>query len=216
MAKYPTFKYIYPPRPENAIPYSDLDSWDNGTMIAELKINGSNTSIYTNGDICKIMGRHNQTLSNFQISKEEIIENLYKPLNLNGNWIVLNGEHLNKSKKCEDNRIFNQKLILFDILVFDSNHLVGKTFDDRIVLLDDLYGQRKSNREYLFGISENIYHIKSHRSEFKKLFDEYTPIDMVEGLVLKKKDSKLELGLTEKNNNKSQVKCRKKTLNYKY
>ena len=39
---------------------------------------------------------------------------------------------------------------------------------------------------------------------------------MVEGLVLKRKNARLEIGNTELNNIKSQVKCRKPTKNYKF
>lgn len=39
---------------------------------------------------------------------------------------------------------------------------------------------------------------------------------MIEGLVMKRKTARLELGTTESNNIKSQLKCRKATKNYKY
>jgi len=39
---------------------------------------------------------------------------------------------------------------------------------------------------------------------------------MLEGLVMKRKNAKLELGTSENNNIKSQLKSRKPTLNYKY
>lgn len=214
--KYLSYKYLYPTRPANAIPPEDLNLWDNKSMVAQLKTNGSNTLLFTNGEKIRVMGRHNQLLTNFQISNDEIINNLYKPLNLNGSWLVLNGETLNKSKRDESNVIFNQKFILFDILVFDSEYLVGRTFGERVQLLDNLYGQNSSNKEYLHGISENIYRVKSYDSDFKNLFDIYTKIDLVEGLVLKRKNAKLELATTEKNNWRSQIKCRKSTLNYKF
>jgi len=214
--KYNSLRYIYPCRPANAISPEELNFWDNQSMTAQLKINGSNTLIFTNGEIVRVMGRHNQLLSNFQVSREEIIDSLYRPLNLNGNWLVLNGETLNKSKLDERGITFNQKLILFDILVFDSNYLVGETFQERIELLDSLYGQRNSIKEYFYGISENIFRVKSHDSGFKELFDTYTKIDLIEGLVLKRKNSKLEIATSEKNNWRSQIKCRKPEKNYKY
>ena len=214
--KYLNYGFFYPPRPENAVRPEDLNSFDNNTMIAELKINGSNTSLYTNGDQCRIMGRHKQILSNFNISKEEIIENLYKPLNIGDNWLVINGEYLNKSKYDENNQVFNHKLMIFDILVFDSDYLVGSTFEERINLLDNMYGQKNSDKEYLYGISDNIYHVKPHYSDFKNLYDRYTPIDLVEGLVLKRKNARLELSNTERNNWRAQIKCRKPTRNYKF
>jgi hypothetical protein len=48
------------------------------------------------------------------------------------------------------------------------------------------------------------------------LFDRLTTIDVCEGLVLKRKNARLEIGNTEKNNCKSQIKARKPTLNYKF
>jgi hypothetical protein len=48
------------------------------------------------------------------------------------------------------------------------------------------------------------------------LFDRYTPVDLVEGLVLKRKNSKLEISSGPENNWRSQIKCRKKTKNYKF
>jgi hypothetical protein len=214
--KYNSLRYIYPCRPANAISPEELNFWDNQSMTAQLKVNGSNTLIFTNGEIVRVMGRHNQLLSNFQVSREEIIDSLYRPLNLNGNWLVLNGETLNKSKLDERGITFNQKLILFDILVFDSDYLVGKTFQERIYLLDSMYGNNISDKEYLHGISDNIYRVKSHDKDFKNLFDTYTKIDLIEGLVLKRKNSKLELATSEKNNWRSQIKCRKPEKNYKY
>jgi len=214
--KYTSLRYIYPCRPANAISPEDLSFWESKSMLGQLKTNGSNTLFFTNGEILRVMGRHNQVLSNFQISKDEIIETLYKPLNLNGNWLVLNGETLNKSKKDEMGVTFNQKFILFDILVFDSDYLVGKSFQERIDLLDSMYGKKVCSKEYFYGISENIFRVKSQESDFKNLFDTYTKIDFIEGLVLKRKNSKLEIASGEKNNWRSQIKCRKETKLYKY
>ena len=51
---------------------------------------------------------------------------------------------------------------------------------------------------------------------FEDLYNSLVGIDMVEGLVLKRKSAKLEVGSTENNNTKSQIKVRKATKNYKY
>jgi ATP-dependent DNA ligase len=214
--KYQNYKYIYPCRPANAINPEELNEWDNSTMLAQLKFNGSNCIIFTNGDIVRVMGRHCQLLSNFTISKDEIINSLYKPLGLNGNWIVLNGECLNKSKRDENTQVFNGKFIIFDILVFDSIHLIGKSFLERVELLEKIYGKNQSEKEYLWSISENCYLAKTYFNGFSDLYKNFSKIDLIEGLVLKRKMAKLESGTTEKNNWRSQVKARKSTLNYKY
>lgn len=212
--KYEVFKYIYPPRPRNAVPETELDFWDNGTLIAQCKMNGSNCTIYTNGDDFLAYNRHGLHLSNFQLQKEEILK-LYKNIN-KGTWLVLNGEYLNKSQKDETGQVFNHKFVIFDLLVIDSNYLIGKTFQDRVEILDKLYGRENSEKDYLYKITENIYRVKSYQSGFKDLYNQLTKIDIVEGIVCKRSSSKLELGISENNNFKSQIKFRKPTKNYRY
>ncbi len=212
MAKYLNYRYIFPPRPKNAIPDSELEFWDNGSLLAQPKLNGSNCLIFTNGVKSVVMNRHNQRLTNFRISDEEV-KNMYRG---NGGWIVLNGEYLNKNKSDENNQPFNHKFVIFDILAYDGDYLVGKTFEERIQLLDTLYDQIDSEKEYLYKISDNVYRVKSYIIDFKNIFDKLTPIDIIEGLVMKRKNARLEMGTSELNNVKSQLKCRKATKNYKY
>lgn len=212
MPKYITYRYIYPPRPKNAIPDSELNFWDNDTLIAQPKLNGSNCLIFTNGVKTVVMNRHNQRLTNFRLTDNEV-KDLYRG---NGGWLILNGEYLNKNKSDENNQPFNHKFVIFDILCFNSEYLVGKTFDERVQLLNEIYGSTQSEKEYLYKVSQNVYRVKSYYNGFKYIYDELTPIDMIEGLVLKRKSAKLELGTSENNNIKSQLKCRKSTKNYKY
>jgi hypothetical protein len=210
---YNSFRYIFPPRPKNAIPDSDLNFWDNRSLVAQPKLNGSNCVIFTNGEKLMIMNRHSQYMTNVDIQRQEVLD-LFK--GEPGKWMVLNGEYLNKSKQDENRQTFNHKLVIFDILVYNSDYLVGKTFQERINLLDELYGQNDSEKSYLYSISNNVYRVKSFESGFKSLYDQLTPIDMIEGLVLKRKNARLEIGNTENNKIKSQLKARKATKNYKF
>lgn len=211
--KFENYRYVYPPRPKNAIHSDDLTFWDNGSLIAQPKLNGSNTTIYTNGEQVITMNRHGSRLTNFQISLDEI-KSLYR--GSSGQWLVINGEYLNKSKQDERGITFNHKLVIFDILVYKSDYLVGQTFQQRVELLDELYGQKDCEKPYLYSISDNVYRVKSFDTGFKYLYDQLTPIDMIEGLVLKRKNAKLEIGNTENNNTKSQLKARKPNKNYKF
>jgi len=212
MPKYINYRYLYPPRPKNAISPNDLTFWDNNSLLAQPKLNGSNCLIFTNGVKVIVMNRHNQRLTNFRLTDEEV-KSLYRG---NGGWMILNGEYLNKSKMDETGQPFNHKFVIFDILCFDGDYLVGKTFEERVQLLDTLYDQINCEKEYLFGISENVYRVKSYLSGFNDLFNKLTPIDMIEGLVMKRRNARLEIGSSEMNNVKSQIKCRKATKNYKY
>ena len=211
MPKYENYRYIYPPRPKNAIPDYELSSFDDGSFIAQPKLNGSNCVIFTNGQKTIVMNRHNSRLTNFQLTEQEL-KDLYR----GSGWMILNGEYLNKNKSDETGNSFNHKFVIFDILCFNGEYLLGKTFEERIQLLDNLYGQRPCEKDYLFAISENVYRVKSYLTDFKMIYDRLTSIDMIEGLVMKRKNAKLEIGNTENNNIKSQLKCRKATRNYKY
>lgn len=210
--KYNKFRYVYPPRPKNAISPEDLNYYDNGNFLCQCKLNGSNCVIFTNGVDYFVMNRHKQRLTNFKITNEELSE-IYRG---DGEWMIINGEYMNKSKSDEKSKVFNHKLVIFDILAYNGEYLVGSTFSDRVELLDKLYGKQESEKDYLYSITTNVYRVKSYSNNFKNLFDTITTIDMIEGLVMKRSNAKLEAGLTESNNIKSQLKCRKPTLNYKY
>jgi ATP-dependent DNA ligase len=156
------------------------------------------------------MNRHGQRLTNFTLSKTEL-----SIFSSNKGWNVLNGEWMNKSQKDENNELFNHKFVLFDYLVHDGDYLIGKTFDYRYNLMVDKFDTYNYN-EYLNKITDNIFLVKSFNSNFSKLFNDFIKIDMLEGLVLKRNDGRLERGSSQKNNIKSQIKCRKESKNYKY
>ena len=211
MIKFDSFHYIYPPRPKNPVPQSELDFWDNGMMIAQPKLNGSNAVIFMNGKDVHFYNRHNQRMTNVQLGKEELLK-LYS----GEGWMVINGEYMNKSKSDENGQVFNHKLVIFDILVHNGTYLLGTTFQDRVNLMGNLFGKNDSEKSYLYSVTENIYRVKSYTSNFKEMFEELIKIDMVEGLVMKRKSGKLEIGNTENNNTKSQIKFRKPTKSYRF
>jgi ATP-dependent DNA ligase len=211
MINYNNFRYIFPPRPKNAVNSNELNFWDNGSMLGQIKVNGSNGVIFMNERDIYIYNRHGQRMTNHNLNIDEL-----RKLYTGRGWTVINGEIMNKSKKDQFGNNYNGKLIVFDILVHNSTYLVGKTFGERVQLLEELYGKITSEHEYLYQISENINLIKTFRTGFKNLFDKLTEIDMVEGIVLKRENAKLEIGNTENNNCKSQIKSRKATKNYKF
>ena len=212
--RYNNFHYIYPCRPKNAAPPTDISKYDNGTMLYQPKFNGSNCSIYTNGAEWKIFNRHNERLTNFNLSAVEMSNNLFKCER--GKWMLINGEYLNKAKNDETGEQFNHKLIIFDILVHDSDHLLRKSFENRVDLMENLYGLNTCDKDYLYQISDNIYYTKTYYTDFVNINDRLSKIDMIEGGVLKRRNAKLELGITEDNNSKSMVKFRKATKNYQF
>ncbi len=210
--KYEKFRYIYPPRPKNAFPPSDLNYWDNdGGYLSQCKMNGSNTSLFINNGNCVAMNRHNQPLTGFSLKSE--VESIFQSKK---GWFDINCEYMNKAKNDDWNQLFNHKLVIFDVLVYESLQLLGTSTIDRLKILDKMFQSEECKWKYLTQISDNIFRVKSYESGFENLFNDLTKIDMIEGLVLKRKSARLENGIREDNNSNWMLKTRKPHKNYKY
>jgi ATP-dependent DNA ligase len=215
-SEYNVFKYIYPPRPESAIPPDELDKVGDG-YIAQPKYNGSCGVLFLKGRTnFHLYNRHNEPLT-----KQVPIP--YSELNDSDKYMVLCGEYLNKNKLGENDQQFNHKFIIWDILVWQGRYLIGETFESRLMLLSSLYGTSQSvvtkdsivMYEHLQTTRvENVYVSPSYVNNFKSLYDRIVKTDLYEGIVIKKASAKLELGFKKKNNYTWQFKARKETKNY--
>jgi hypothetical protein len=211
MESYSRFKYIFPPRPEYVISPDKLESYE-GNYCGQPKMNGACTIIFIKGDELRYFGRHqNENLSNFKLKLEDL-----KILNSNNSeWNVIVGEYMNKNQNGIDGKPWNHKFVIFDILVYNGEYLLGSTFEERVSLLDTLFGTESEN-DYLYKITENVFRVKTFYTNFAEKWNEIVKIGMLEGFVLKKKLAKLERGLSEKNNVLWQLKSRKPTKNYNF
>lgn len=208
--RYENFRYMFPPRPEYIISTDQLDKYE-GTHVAQPKLNGSCCEIFIKNDELRYFGRHqNENLSNFKLKLPEL-----KVLNCgNDNWNVFVGEYMNKNKNGIDGKPWNHKFVIFDILVYNGDYLLGTTMEERISLLDTIFGTESEN-DYLYKITDDIFRVKTFYTNFLENWNKITEIDMLEGFVLKKSIAKLDRGLAEKNNMLWQCKCRKPTKNYR-
>lgn len=210
--KYDKYKYIFPPRPKNKIHPEFIIEYSDGKYIGQPKLNGSNCVIFTNGikEDTYIMNRHGEKMSRFEI---EDIHNIH--VGEKGLWMVINGEYMNKSKKDHNRKNFNHKFVIFDILVYNNEYLLGSTFEQRVKILDQLYG-KEDFTDFLWRISNDVYRVKSFDVDLEDVYSKLTKIDMFEGLVIKRKNGKLKNGRTSMNNHMTQLKVRKPTKNYTF
>ena len=210
---YSRYSYLYPPRPKHKIDPDNLCNFDNNIFLAQPKLNGSCCLVFTNGEEVIIKNRHKNDFSNFKIDKQEFLK-IFR--GTNSKWSVYVGEYMNKSQKDEKNKIWNQKFVIFDILVFDNNLLIKNNYFERQQLLENLYPNNQT-KPLLHEITNTIWRVDNIFSNFKEMFDNIIKYQMFEGLVLKKKNSILRdpLRLPENNCN-SMLKCRKPTKNYNY
>lgn len=186
-----------------------LKKFDDGTYIAQPKLNGSSMNIFTNNSVLATMNRHKKAISNNMDINE------LKQLHRGRGWMVLCGELMNKNKKDELNIHWNNKFVVFDILVYEGSYLLNTTFGERFELLRKLYPDNPI-KKHLHQISENCVRVDSIKNNFEEVFKEIIKYDMYEGLILKKIDGKLENGFYERNNISTQLKCRKSTKNYDF
>lgn len=213
--KYLNYNYIFPPRPEHKIDPKFLGNFDNGEYVAQPKYNGSCAVIFLHSDgFFKVMNRHGEVMSNVKYDQIDF-KSLYKGYG----FMVLSGELLNKAKNGEDGKLFNQKFVIWDILVYCGETLVGSSFPERMRILSKLYPNAGPDSEYKHLIStviNGVYRAPVYQKNFVSLYEDIAKVDLYEGLVLKRISGKLEIGNRSANNTGWQIKCRKPTKNYKH
>lgn len=204
--------YLYPPRPEHKISINTLGKFDNGEYLAQPKLDGSNVVLILIGDKVELWNRHGQRMVMYNDKIK--FSNLYRG---NGDEMILNGEYLNKNKKDKDGKPFNHKFVIFDILKLNGQVLVGKTFEQRMTILNYLYPCKETDDKYLCATDvEDIYRVKTFSKGFENIYKNLIKIDMYEGLVLKKKNATLQPMFRNGNNTGWMVKIRKETKTYKF
>ena len=92
--------------------------------LAQPKLDGSCAVIFTNGTETVVKSRHRRCFTRFKMDMREI-QNIHRgdPRT----WMVVVGEYMNKSRRDERGCVWNQKLVIFDILVYESKLLLGMT-----------------------------------------------------------------------------------------
>jgi ATP-dependent DNA ligase len=221
--QYTSFKYIFPPRAENKINPKTVSNYDTGNFIAQVKYNGSSTVLFLDGEGgTKIFNRHNEPVSKDKFPKCPID---FKGIYSGHGYMVVAGELMNKAQAGEDgNKLMG--FIIWDILVYRGHYLVGKTFQQRLELLEQLFpavsmrinhaGVLEQYEHLNITNVEGVYRAKSYTKYFETLYEVISEVPAYEGLVLKKAKAKLDFGFTDGNNANWQLKIRKATKNYRH
>jgi len=216
---YNKFTYIYPPRPEVKTSPNELDRYDNGQYVGQPKYNGTCVVVFTNGVDLHIYNRHKQT---FPANTKHID---FLSLAKTKNWYVYAGEYLNKGKLGESGIKEKDLFIIWDCLVWDGERLVGKTLEYRLNLLEQIYPCKRAvvgsdgiemYNHLCCTEFKGIYKAPTYLGGFSELYKDIVKTDLYEGLVLKKRDSKLGFGFQSANNQEWQIKCRKENKLYHF
>jgi hypothetical protein len=186
--------WLYPPRPEKAVPPALIAHFEHKGWIAQRKKNGTCQVIFVDADgNVSFFTRHNEP------------NKAWKPLDcIRKKFVafpdsVFVGELLHSKGPSVKNTI-----ILFDVLRLRGEDLVGKSLADRLAILSQTIEE-----------SRHIGIIDTYEHDFTKLYESLTdPLD--EGIVLKDPKAVLRNCHRDGLNSSWQVKCRKPTKNFAF
>lgn len=139
-------------------------------------------------------------------------------------YCVLDGELLHFKTKY-----IKHHVILFDAFIWNGESLKSKVFKERRAYVEKLFddGNFLSSRslpidtilaipDFRWDTSNGVSISPQWESGFKKIFNEFTKMDEIEGLVIKRLDAKLELGRSSSPVVKYMFKVRKPGPTYRF
>lgn len=183
-------RILCPPRPRGKLdPLRELNKFDkSGNWLAQRKFNGIRTLIWVgpDGDM-RLYDRYLKSHV-FDLTSQRA-SSILDSLNLEeGKEYWLDGEHLHaKTTSVKDT------FVLYDVL-WAGKFLFGKTQVERLDLLSDLCGnpQFLEPGDRALEVGPGLWMADVFYSNFMDRYKEYLDEDWCEGLVLRKKKSKLD------------------------
>jgi hypothetical protein len=235
-------QYIFPPRAQDAIPLSDAGLFAELGWIAQLKYNDSRCLIkyLPNGSI-ELWNRHAERFRDYEPPTWLLdqLDTVAQRLNLSRtSWTLLDGGLIHAKHAA-----IKHTIVIWDILVLDGQHLLGSTYGDRY---NHLTSQLATASPFLYSgkgcadlnigikIADNILMPSNHPDNWPGIWENvieranafwtigkpgdknYDIKPLIEGLVFKDLDGKLEMGYKEKNNSKWMCRSRVETGRHRF
>jgi len=209
--KYDSWKYLFPPRPESAIPPDMLAFYEKRGWVCQYKKNGTCTIIGVSPDRKLIaINRHQENHKAWQLTQhiKDALRSIFtKPL-----WYVVVAEIMHSKTPTIKDTIF-----IHDILVHESEYLVGTTFKERQEILNPyLLTNVETKTHYVCDTDGKVWFAKIYDKGFADLFRSIKEPKIDEGLVLKDPNGKLRSCDRADANSSWQVKCRHSTKSYQF
>jgi hypothetical protein len=208
---YNSFKYLYPPRPENALTPDRISYYEKHGFVGQYKKNGTCSIFAINHPNDFIaMTRHNDNHKQWVFSQYfHGCFAKYLPAN---KWHVFVGEVLHsKTVNIKDT------VYIFDILVYNSEELYGSKFMDRQNLLKEIFQADHKQQMYShYEIEPRFLLARNFESGMYDMFKNIEDKTVDEGFVLKKKDAILKDCYSASNNSSWQIKFRHPSKKYQF
>lgn len=209
--KYDTWKYLYPPRPKNVITHDILPLYEARGWTAQIKKNGTNSIIAVAPDKTVYWrNRHAENHKSWTCPKQ-LADDLADRCP-SGVWTMMVAEILHlKTVDIKD------VVYVHDLIVYQSIHLVGETFETRQRMLDFILPtQGAAEGPNYYVLSKGLWRAKNFTKGFVSLFQGIKNPRVDEGLVLKNPKGQLKWCVKPDANSSWQVKCRYPTKNYQF
>jgi ATP-dependent DNA ligase len=197
-------KPIFPPRPKGKVPSSELPHLEKaGKWLVQRKFNGDRSVIFRAADgTLSIFGRYGKPYERYKMSGE-----LRRELSAlkfeDGKSYWLDCELIHEH--------FPHTVVLFDILQA-GRYLFGAKQETRLQLLSDICNNPKKNPSdpaIALSVSPHVWMAETWDADFLARFQDHIHLDVIEGLMLRRKDSVLDNYGSSEYEVAWQVRCRK-------
>lgn len=206
-------QYIYPPRPDQAIPRDATDFLGEMGWLAQLKYNDSRCLVkFLPDQTIELWNRHGERFRNYTCPPwlHDQLQILRQELGLGQGYHLLDGGLLDQK-----HRAIKDTIVIWDILVRDSQHLIGTTYQERYQSLAqnaDIpwhFDHTKFGLTWDKQLSNVLIPEQWPHQTWPDLWDMIHEINkpyenicgpLLEGLVFKDPNGELGMGFTEKNN----------------
>lgn len=199
---------IYPPRPWGSIPPETVSRYRG--YLAQYKFNDIRLliSIDAKGAV-SLLTRKRQPVRSFGVD-ERLRAQFGRLRTKRGKLYLLDGGVL-RSGYGPDLR---KPVVLWDLLVYESQYLIGSTYEERYRLLSNLcINPRKletaTGHETALEVGPDLWLARNFTGDYARRFQMTHRMEEVEGLVLKDPGGRLEWGAREENNGGWQIRVRK-------
>lgn len=223
-------QYIFPPRAENSIPRDQASIYHDQGWTTQIKYNDTRTLIKIQPDKIELWNRHGERHRSYTTPEHitQQIRQLAETLQLDKNeWHLIDGGLLDQK-----HRAIKDTLVIWDILVYNSQHQINTTYRTRYNQLhskvnpnNPWHHTHKSHQPIDIGIkiTDNIllarqYNPEEYQTVWETVETANGPYDspVLEGVVFKNPNGKLELGYKPKNNTTWQAKSRVTTGRHRF
>lgn len=184
-------------------------------VVAELKFNGSRLVLYSHSTPPLKYNRfefYNRDGERMNYSPSEEVLDLLSKITLKGES-VLDGELVHTHIKN-----IRHNLVIFDVIVNDSDLMTQESFEQRRRFLEEAFGWSWSVTDTYdlskFKFDNNVLWLSPQwrggvAGKFRELYDQAIKYDGIEGLVIKSLGAKMELGAKKSPEVRTMYKVRK-------